>query len=159
MSESNVEGKGEELFFAEDGVEVLKELFTSYARLNLDRVAVLFVFIYNVCYFLFNGVVYLFVDGELRFEPSSLHLPTLPFQLTELLRNTAEPGRRLPCTDCTTAAERGVLVKDRTEMVIVVTNRTVREILFKGAGANLSEASVRCVVRCKSMVYFCMIHL
>ena len=40
------------------------------------------------------------MDGELRFEPSSLRLPTLPFQLTELLRNTAEPGRRLPCTDC-----------------------------------------------------------
>ena len=43
------------------------------------------------------------MDGELRFEPSSLRLPTLPFQLTELLRNTAEPGRRLPCTDCATA--------------------------------------------------------
>ena len=42
------------------------------------------------------------MDGELRFEPSSLRLPTLPFQLTELLRNTAEPGRRLPCTDCAT---------------------------------------------------------
>ena len=61
---------------------------------------------------LFNGIVYLFVDGELRFEPSSLRLPTLPFQLR--LRNTAEPGRRLPCTDCATA-ERVVLVKDRTE--------------------------------------------
>ena len=87
------------------------------------------------------------MDGELRFEPSSLRLPTLPFQLTELLRNTAEPGRRLPCTDCATA-ERGVLVKDRTEMVIVVTDRTdlsdsVREILFKGADVNLFEASVR----------------
>ena len=75
----------------------------------------------------------MFVDGELRFEPSSLRLPTLLFQLTELLRNTAEPGRRLPCTDCATA-ERRVLVKDRTEMVIVVTDRTdlsdsVREIL------------------------------
>ena len=64
------------------------------------------------------------MDGELRFEPSSLRLPsTLPFQLTELFGNTAEPGRRLPCTDCVTA-ERGVLVKDRTEMVIVVTDRT-----------------------------------
>ena len=63
------------------------------------------------------------MDGELRFEPSSLRLPTLPFQLTELLRNTAGPGHRLPCTDCATA-ERGVLVKDRTEMVIVVTDRT-----------------------------------
>ena len=95
---------------------------------------------------LFNGVVYLFVDGELRFEPSSLRLLTLPFQLAELLRDTAEPGRRLPCTDCATA-ERGVLVKDRTEMVIVVTDRTgicysVREILFKGAGVNLFQASV-----------------
>ena len=107
----------------------------------------MFGFIYKVCYFLFNEAVYLFVDGELRFEPSSLRLPTLPFQLAELLRNTAEPGRRLPCTDCATA-ERGVLVKDRTEMVIVVTDRTdlsdsVREILFKGAGVNLFEASVR----------------
>ena len=87
------------------------------------------------------------MDGELRFEPSSLRLPTLPFQLTELLRSAAEPGRRLPCTDCATA-ERGVLVKDRTEMVIVVTDRTdlrdsLREILFKGAGVNLFEASVR----------------
>ena len=41
-----------------------------------------------------------------------------------------------------------MLVKDRTEMVIVVTDRTdlrdsVREILFKGAGVNLFEASVR----------------
>ena len=58
--------------FAEDGVEVLKELFTGCARLNLSRVVGLFGFIYKVCYYLFNGVVYLFVDGELRFEPSSL---------------------------------------------------------------------------------------
>ena len=65
----------------------------------------------------------MFMDGELRFEPSSLRLPTLLFQLTELLRNTAEPGRGLPCTDCATA-ERGVLVKDRTEMGIGVTDRT-----------------------------------
>ena len=100
----------------------MKELFTGFARLNLGRVVGLFGFIYKVCYFLFNGVyIYLFVDGELRFEPSSLRLPTLPFQLTELLRNTAEPGRRLPCTECATA-ERGV--KDRTEMVNVVTDRT-----------------------------------
>ena len=63
------------------------------------------------------------MDGELRFGPSSLRLPTLLFQLTELLRNTAEPGHQLPCTDCA-MAERGVLVKDRTEMVIVVTDRT-----------------------------------
>ena len=59
------------------------------------------------------------MDGKLRSEPSSLRLPTLPFQLTKLLRDTAEPGRRLPCT-----TERGVLVKDRTEMVAVVTDRT-----------------------------------
>ena len=98
----------------------MKELFTGCARLNLSRVVGLFGFIYKVCYFLFNGVVYLLVDGE----PSSLRLPTLPFQLTELLRNTAEPGRRFPCTDCA-KAERGVLVKDRTEMVIVVTDRTL----------------------------------
>ena len=104
-------------------LEVLKELFTGCAGLNFGRVVGLFGFIYKVCYFLFNGVVYLFVDGEHRFEPSSLRLPTLPFQLAELLRNTAEPGRQLPCTDCATA-ERGVLVKDRTEMVIVVTDRT-----------------------------------
>ena len=63
------------------------------------------------------------MDGELRFEPSSPRLPTLPFQLTELLRSTAEPGRRLPCTGCATA-ERGVLVRDRTEVVAVVTDRT-----------------------------------
>ena len=95
-------------------------------RLNLRRVVGLFGFIYKVCcYFLFNGVIYkyLFVDGELRFEPSSLRLPTLLFQLPELPRNTAEPGRGLPCMDCATA-ERGVLVKDRTEMVIIVTDGT-----------------------------------
>ena len=63
------------------------------------------------------------MDGELRFEQSSLRLPPLPFQHTELLHNAAEPGRRIPCTDCATA-ERGVLVKDRTEMVIVFTDRT-----------------------------------
>ena len=101
----------------------MKELFTGCARLNLSRVVGLFGFIYKVCYFLFNGVVYLFVDGELRFEPSSLRLSTLPFQLTELLRNAAEPGRRLPCTDWATA-ERGVHVEDRTEMVIVATDRS-----------------------------------
>ena len=101
----------------------MKELFPGCARLNLSRVAGLFSFIYKVCYFLFKGVVYLFVDGEFRFEPSSLRLLKLPFQLTELLHNTAEPGRRLPCMDCATA-ERGVLVKDRTEMVIVVADRT-----------------------------------
>ena len=83
----------------------------------------MFGFTYKVCYFLFNGIAYLFVDGELRFETLSLRLLTLPFQLTELLRNTAEPGRRLPCTDCATA-ERGILVKDRTKMVTVVTDRT-----------------------------------
>ena len=101
----------------------MKELFTGCARLNLSRVVGLFGFIYKVCYFLFNGVVYLFVDCELRFELLSLCLPTLPFQFTELLHNTAEPGHRLPCTDCATA-ERGVLVEDRTEMVTVVTDRT-----------------------------------
>ena len=79
-------------------------------------------FIYKVCYFLFNGVVDLFVDSELRFEPLSLHLPTLLFQPTELLCDTAEPGRRLPCTDFA-MAERGMLVKDGTKMVIVVTDR------------------------------------
>ena len=155
--------------FAKNGIEVLKELFTGFARLNLGRVVGLFGFIYQICYFVFNGVVYLFVDGELRFEPSSLRLLTLPFQLAELLRNTAEPGRRLPCTDCT-SAETGVLVKDRTETVTVGTGRTglwgsVRENLLKSAGVNLSEASLResfglhgyryiefaqdgCVVRC-----------
>ena len=73
---------------------------------------------------MFNGVVSLFVDGELSFEPSSLCLLTLPFLLTELLRNTAEPGHQLPCTGCA-MAERGVLVKNGTEMVTVITDRTV----------------------------------
>ena len=71
----------------------------------------------------------------------------LPFQLTELFHNDADPGRWLPCTDCVTA-ERGVFVKDKTETVIIVTGRTglwdsVREILFKGAGVNLFEAPVQ----------------
>ena len=92
------------------------------------------------------------MGGELRFEPSSLRLPTLPFQLTELLRNTAEPGHRLLCTDCA-MAERGMLVKDRTEKVAVVTDRTdlwdsVREILFKGAGVNLfvNYTLMQCII-------------
>ena len=38
----------------------------------LGRVVGLFGFIYKVCYFLFNVVVYLFVDGELRLKPSSM---------------------------------------------------------------------------------------
>ena len=65
----------------------------------------------------------MFVDGELRFEPPSLRLPTLPFKPTELLCDAVEPERRLPCTNCATA-ERGMFVKDRTKMVIVVTDRT-----------------------------------
>ena len=47
----------------------------------------------------------------------------LSLSRAERISFTAEPGRRLPCTDCA-MAERGVLVKDRTEMVIVVTDRT-----------------------------------
>ena len=83
-------------FFAEDGVEVLKELCTSDARLDLCREAGSLRFIYQVCNFLFHGVVNLFVEGEFRLEPTSFCLPTLPFQLAELLRDTAEPGCRLP---------------------------------------------------------------
>ena len=64
------------------------------------------------------------MDGELRFEPSSLHLLMLPFQFTELLCDTVEPGHQLPCTGCA-MAERGVLVKNGTEMVTVITDRTV----------------------------------
>ena len=60
------------------------------------------------------------MDSELRFE-SFLCLLILPFQLTELLCDTAEPGRQLPCMGCA-MAERGVLVKNRTEMTIVVTD-------------------------------------
>ena len=59
------------------------------------------------------------MDGEFRLEPTSLCLPTLPFQLAELLRDTVEPVCRLPRTECATA-ERGVLVKDRTKVVIVI---------------------------------------
>ena len=62
------------------------------------------------------------MDGEFRLGLTSLCLPTLPFQLAKLLRGTAEPGCRLPCTACATA-ERGVLVKDRTKVVIVVGDR------------------------------------
>ena len=64
------------------------------------------------------------MDGEFRLEPTSLCLPTLPFQLAELLRDTFEPGCRLPRTECATA-ERGVLVKDRTKVVIVVGDRAI----------------------------------
>ena len=73
---------------------------------------------------MFNGVVNLFVGGEFGLEPTSLCLPTLPFQLTELLRDTAEPGRRLPHLGCA-MAERGVLVKDRTKVAIVVGDRAI----------------------------------
>ena len=59
------------------------------------------------------------MDGEFRLEQTSLCLLTLPFQLTELLCDTAEPGCWLPRTGCATA-ERGVLVKDRTKVVTVV---------------------------------------
>ena len=125
---------------------VLKAVY-KLCWLNLGRVAGLFDVICKVCYPLFNGVVDLFVDCELRFEPSSLRLPTLLFQFTEQLRDTAEPGRRLLRTCCATA-DRGVLVKDRTEMVTVVTDRTglwdsVRQVLFKGAGVNIFDAPVR----------------
>ena len=41
--------------FAEDGVEVLKELFTGCARLNLSRVVGLFGFIYKVVTFCLMG--------------------------------------------------------------------------------------------------------
>ena len=51
-------------------------------------------------------VLNLFVDGEFRLEPTSLCLPTLPFQLAELLRDTAEPECRLPRTGCATAEGR-----------------------------------------------------
>ena len=70
----------------------------------------------------------MFVDGEFRLEQTSLCLLTLPFQLTELLCDTAEPGCWLHCTGCT-MAERGMLVKDRTKVVIVVGDRaTFHEI-------------------------------
>ena len=49
LSESNVEGRGEEFFFAEDGVEDLKELFTCCARLNLGRVVGLYEKVSGVC--------------------------------------------------------------------------------------------------------------
>ena len=68
----------------------------------------------------------MFVDGEFRLKPMSLCFPTLPFQLAELPRDTAEPGCRLPRTGCATA-ERGVLVKDRTK-VLIVTNLSRSQI-------------------------------
>ena len=64
------------------------------------------------------------MDGEFRHEPTSFCLPSLPFQLAELLRDTAEPGCRLPRMGCATA-ERGVLVKDRTKVVMVVEDRAI----------------------------------
>ena len=41
----------------------------------------------KVCNFLFNGIVIFLMDGEFRFDPTSLCLPTFPFQLAELLRD------------------------------------------------------------------------
>ena len=64
------------------------------------------------------------MDGEFRLEPTSLYLPTLPFQLAKLLHDTAEPGCRLSRTG-SAMAERGVLVKDRTKVVIVVGDRAI----------------------------------
>ena len=61
------------MLFAEDDVEVLKELFYKlYWTECWQSSRLVWLYIYKVCYFLFNGVVDLFVDGELRFEPSSL---------------------------------------------------------------------------------------
>ena len=42
--------------FAENGVEVLKELFTSSARLNLGRVVVLYIVVDHVCVYLLKLV-------------------------------------------------------------------------------------------------------
>ena len=64
------------------------------------------------------------MDDEFRLEPTSSCLPTLPFQLAGLLRDTAEPGCRLPRIGCATA-DRGVLVTDRTKVAIVVGHRAV----------------------------------
>ena len=64
------------------------------------------------------------MDSESRLESTSVCLPTLPFQLAELLRDTAEPGCRLPRTGLA-KAERGMLVKDRTKVVTVVGDRAI----------------------------------
>ena len=64
------------------------------------------------------------MDSESRLESKSVCLPTLPFQLAELLHDTVEPGCWLHCTGCT-MAERGMLVKDRTKVVIVVGDRAI----------------------------------
>ena len=88
----------------------------------------------------------MFLDGEFGFEPSTLCLPTLPFQLAELFHGTTEPGRQHPRTG-NVVAERGMLVKDRTKTVVVVSDRacwreSVREILLEGVNVNLSETAV-----------------
>ena len=86
--------------FCRNGVEDLKELLTGGARLNLSRVIGLFGLIFKVCYFLFTGVVYLFVDGELRFEPSSLNgkrknLGSIPLRLYFLFKRVVVCGHCL----------------------------------------------------------------
>ena len=56
------------------GADFLSEVI----RKDISRVIGLFGFIYKVCYFLFNGVVYLFVDGELRLSLIHISEPTRP---------------------------------------------------------------------------------
>ena len=98
----------------------------------------------------------------------------LPFQLAELLHDTAELGCQLPHTGCA-MAEKGMPVKDRMKVVTAIRDGAIwwgniREILFKGENINLFQAAVyksfsllsgyryikfaqdSCVVRCKFMV-------
>ena len=95
-SESKAEGKGEEKFLLSMELKFLKNCLQVVLDWIFAEKQVFFA--YQVCNFLFNGVINLFVDSESRLEPTSLFLPTLPFQLAELLRDTAEPGCRLPRT-------------------------------------------------------------
>ena len=72
---------------------------------------------------------------EFSFKPAHLCPATFPFQFAKLLGNAAEPGGRLPLTDCA-VAERGVFVKDG-ELSVEISDGCewcdgLGKLLFKG---------------------------
>ena len=58
---------------------------------------------------------------EFWFKPAPLCPATFPFQFAKLLSNAAEPGGRLPLTDCA-VAEKGVLIKDAAKLSVEISD-------------------------------------
>jgi len=61
------------------------------------------------------------VHCKLWFKPATLCPATFSFQFAKLLSNAAEPGGRLPLTNCA-VAERGVFVKDGAKLSIEISD-------------------------------------